>query len=1031
MAPTVASTPASAATIVERRVAASSDDAEEASGSVDLTSSDLELIQDSADAQTVGLRWTSVAIPRNAVITAAYVQFVAKESQSEATTLTIRGQAADNAATFGSSVFSSRTRTSAAVTWSPAAWSAGGAGASQRTADLRTVLQEIVNRTGWASGNAIAIIVSGTGHRTAYSYDGSPGQAPLLHVEYNVTPPPDAPPLAALTVTPSGLTVVADGSGSTDTDATPIGSYRFTFGDATAAVTTTAPTASVPHTYSAAGTYTVTLIATDTAGNASSPVSRSVTVPAALATTFERRVGAGSDDAEEASGSVDLASSDLELVQDGLSVQTVGMRWTSVAIPRNAVITAASIQFVARESRSEATSLTLRAQASDNAPAFTATSLNLSSRARTTASRAWSPVAWNAGEAGANQRTPDLAAVIQEVVNRSGWASGNAIAIIVSGTGHRTAYSYEGSPTATPLLHVEYRVGTSSPPPDAPPLAALTVTPSGLTVVADGSGSTDTDATPIASYRFTFGDGTAAVTTTAPIASASHTYAAAGTYTVALIATDTAGNASASVSRSVTVSAPLPTTFERRVVASSDDAEETSGSVSLTSGDLELVQDGSSVQTVGLRWTSVAIPRNAVITTAYVQFAAKMSQSEATTLTIRGQATDNATTFGSSAFSSRTRTSAAVTWSPAAWSAGGAGASQRTSDLRTVLQEIVNRSGWTSGNAIALIVNGSGSRTAYSYDGSSGQAPLLHVEYTGGTSSSPPPGPTDPNGVAVYAGYYSTHHPDNPRPKPTPWKGSSNTIFVGTPDPGTSNEWDTSAIRIDNLGSSSLTGVSVVVDIGSNRFALWSSQTIPAGSRAIFAQTNFENFDGSDTNPAGCYDCDPNDCLTKVVSTKPVVRVTMAGTTTNYIDANQTLNTEGVDAAGCPYTGGRNDESRSWRQIFPAGAGPAAAASDEPSSTDAASGLSERGPQLSWVAKPFPNPSHGQLEVMFRLATIGHVRVAIYDVAGRKKRDVTDIDLDPGDYLQQINLSGLGAGMYYFRITSPQVTLQQPFVLIR
>src|SRR5262249_57095533 len=43
--------------------------------------------------------------------------------------------------------------------------------------------------------------------------------------------------------------------------------------------TTSPPTASTPHTYAAAGTYTVTLIATDTGGNASSPVTASVSVP--------------------------------------------------------------------------------------------------------------------------------------------------------------------------------------------------------------------------------------------------------------------------------------------------------------------------------------------------------------------------------------------------------------------------------------------------------------------------------------------------------------------------------------------------------------------------------------------------------------------------------------------------------------------------------------------------------------------------------------------------------------------------------
>jgi hypothetical protein len=57
------------------------------------------------------------------------------------------------------------------------------------------------------------------------------------------------------------------------------------------------------------------------------------------------RVSAGSDDAEQApDGGVDNASSDLEFVQDGSDVQTVGIRFASVAIPPGATIVNAYLQ---------------------------------------------------------------------------------------------------------------------------------------------------------------------------------------------------------------------------------------------------------------------------------------------------------------------------------------------------------------------------------------------------------------------------------------------------------------------------------------------------------------------------------------------------------------------------------------------------------------------------------------------------------------------------------------------------------------
>ena len=55
--------------------------------------------------------------------------------------------------------------------------------------------------------------------------------------------------------------------------------------------------------------------------------------------------------------------------------------------------------------------------------------------------------------------TPDLGAVVQEIVSRPGWAAGNAVVLIVSGTGHRTARAYDGKPAGAPVLHLEYTTG--------------------------------------------------------------------------------------------------------------------------------------------------------------------------------------------------------------------------------------------------------------------------------------------------------------------------------------------------------------------------------------------------------------------------------------------------------------------------------------------------------------------------------------------------------------------------------------------
>jgi hypothetical protein len=177
-------------------------------------------------------------------------------------------------------------------------------------------------------------------------------------------------------------------------------------------------------------------------------------------------VASSSDDAEEAaSGSVSLTSSDLELVNDGTAGdQKIGVRFAGLNIPPGWLVASAIIQFTADETQSETTSLTIRAQAADNAPTFSTTNWGISTRPVTSSSVSWQPPAWNTvGEAGPAQQTPDLAALLQEVVNRPGWLEGNAVAFILTGTGHRTADSFDKAGGTPARLIVTFQ--RPAPPP--------------------------------------------------------------------------------------------------------------------------------------------------------------------------------------------------------------------------------------------------------------------------------------------------------------------------------------------------------------------------------------------------------------------------------------------------------------------------------------------------------------------------------------------------------------------------------------
>ncbi len=148
------------------------------------------------------------------------------------------------------------------------------------------------------------------------------------------------------------------------------------------------------------------------------------------------RVSQSSDDAEErvSTGAIDLTSTDLELIRDGTNDQVVGIRFQNVTVPAGATILNAYIEFETDETANlDPISLTLRGQAADNPGTFTSTAYNISSRTRTTASVAWSPATWST--LNQDHPTPDISSIVQEIVNRGGWSSGNAMAFIVQGSG--------------------------------------------------------------------------------------------------------------------------------------------------------------------------------------------------------------------------------------------------------------------------------------------------------------------------------------------------------------------------------------------------------------------------------------------------------------------------------------------------------------------------------------------------------------------------------------------------------------------
>ena len=174
----------------------------------------------------------------------------------------------------------------------------------------------------------------------------------------------------------------------------------------------------------------------------------------------------------------------------------MGLQFDGLNVPQGAKVTKAYIQFQVDETDGGRVKLHLRAEATDDADIYRGNKRNISSRNTTSAKVTWQPSAWKRrGERGRKQRTPNLAPLVQEVVDRQGWRRGNALGVVItgSGRGERVAESSNGDRANRPMLVVEYQKSESSPVPSRPEPTQPVKKGSGVPIILDTDFGFDVD----------------------------------------------------------------------------------------------------------------------------------------------------------------------------------------------------------------------------------------------------------------------------------------------------------------------------------------------------------------------------------------------------------------------------------------------------------------------------------------------------------------------------------------------------------
>ncbi|MBP7052390.1 MAG: hypothetical protein KBE65_15360 [Phycisphaerae bacterium] len=173
--------------------------------------------------------------------------------------------------------------------------------------------------------------------------------------------------------------------------------------------------------------------------------------------TVEYRIADGKDDAH---GMKFAISQWVDTPALAIGGYAGGVRFRNVEIPQGALIRSASLKIC-----SYSVGLTgqfdgiLYAEDIDNSTDFNTT--RLSKQTKTQASQAW---AWDAASpwtADTWYESPDITDLVQEVVDRAGWSSGNAMTLIYwanSNSGSdRKIWAYEGNPDRAARLVITYQ----------------------------------------------------------------------------------------------------------------------------------------------------------------------------------------------------------------------------------------------------------------------------------------------------------------------------------------------------------------------------------------------------------------------------------------------------------------------------------------------------------------------------------------------------------------------------------------------
>ncbi|MCV6637849.1 PilC/PilY family type IV pilus protein [Candidatus Albibeggiatoa sp. nov. NOAA] len=692
-----------------------------------------------------GLRFVDVGIPQGATIQNASVTFVPSSmvngtlaSRNKDLQLKIRTVLADDATDLGANVTYSISKnwadqTSDEVNWNPGNWSEF---IEYSTSDISPLIQQVVDRAGWKSGNALGVVFENDGDYTSSRLFDHVNDTPVLNVSYTL-----------------------EGGGTIINSSVSYGNDNgFEYKQ--------------PR-------YGKTYVYNDEKLN-------------------------------------------LGYSPNRLTETIVGLRFRNILIPPKAIIKSAKIEMTRLDYSTNTTDLKvlLYGEDADDTTEFVEgkDNFDISKRPKTS-----NQITWEVPNVGRNKTltTPDMTQVVQEIVDRDGWLSGNSMAFLMQhvegdtlGRRQIATFSGDGALSRGAVLTILYeeeqaedaeareselqKVGLRFQNVGIPQGARITNAYIDFT-----SGFAATDEAIIDIHGEDAGNSEAFSnsntiserkrTTSRVVWNAEPWEWTDGSYSSPAITnivqevvnkSDWCGNNALSfiftASSSVGASLPLRNVvaydtdplkapvlkveydltsvkdnacmrylFTKQISDANDDMEETDGDkiVYADSRTLDMTTKNGNGRMIGLRFQDIPMASDTKVLSAKLIFTAlkdvpidssdESALSRSVTLKVSGEATGNSEPFeaDNGNLSNRSKTDS-VTWTINAADVWQTGRRYSSVDIGPVIQDIVKQGGWAVGNALSLFIEGSGLRQASSFERSLTDAPMLQVEVKGSLSQS-------------------------------------------------------------------------------------------------------------------------------------------------------------------------------------------------------------------------------------------------------------------------------------------------------